>query len=148
MSPQTCQCSFFSLLKIVNVFVFISFSRTCLTSQRKCSGPSLPERVPAGNGFKPHRSLLLGPGPPLSAKFHLEIQSHRGGGPETLVTAGVPERIAPRRGFTQVRSPADRLWAFVAAPLSVLSYSHNKPRTVIEIDSPGFLWFGLSLKKR
>ena len=74
------------------------------STQRKCAGSSLPERVPAGHGVKSHGGVLLRPGPPLPAELHFQVQGHRGRGPETSVPPRVSQRVAPGRRFTQVRA--------------------------------------------
>lgn len=95
---------YFFTLQLTHIFSPPSPSRACHSSQRQCTGSSFPERVPAGHGVKPNGGILLRTGPSFLAEFHIQVQSYRGRGPETSVTAWVPQCVAPGRGFTQVRA--------------------------------------------
>lgn len=46
--------------------------------------------------------VLLGAGQAIAAEQHQQVQSHGGGGPETAVAPGMPERESARRRFTKV----------------------------------------------
>lgn len=48
------------------------------------------------------RGVLLGTGTPVAAQLHLQVQSDRWGGPETTVTARVPQRFSAGRRTKKV----------------------------------------------
>lgn len=110
-------------------------SRTGCSSQRQCTGSSIPERVPAGHGVKPNRGILLCTGTSFLAEFHIQVQSYCGWGPKTSVAPWVPQCVAPGRGFTQVR--AQPTWQQVE--FNVISTLFVKPRDCKSTDSKNVL---------
>lgn len=105
--------------------LFSSPSRARHSTQRQCAGSSFPERVPAGHGIKPNRGILLRTGPSFPAELYIQVQGYRGWGPETSVTPWVPQRIAPGRGFTQVRAQTYSTWQQDGYIIVCKSLQHN-----------------------